>query len=264
MCSEHRQGRLPSCLSSRSPDLSYNHFLSFQTQFLWDTLQAQQPGPLMTIIPLSFPRGTAWPSGQPSAHKHSTRAQLQAGQHPALETLLVRGQSIPFQEQHTVQCSPQPQDRGYPWSQAAEPAAVTQPCTKIRGRPMSAWQLSAARNKAEGCECVLSHFGSAFACFACRAMGRHGSSDMLRWEKQEGWMELFRGSGGGGGGAVHVPQSQAPCREQQAAAVRVSTPLSVLLQVTSDGRSACAVLTLARWDAWPVQARPWGMAASAV
>lgn len=149
-----------------------------QTQFLWDTLQAQQPGPLMTIIPLSFPRGTAWPSGQPSAHKHSTRAQLQAGQHPALETLLVRGQSIPFQEQHTVQCSPQPQDRGYPWSQAAEPAAVTQPCTKIRGRPMSAWQLSAARNKAEGCDirrplCLCSAHPGSLGCLARagKAMG---------------------------------------------------------------------------------------------
>uniref|UniRef100_A0A8C9EUF0 Tubulin tyrosine ligase like 6 n=1 Tax=Pavo cristatus TaxID=9049 RepID=A0A8C9EUF0_PAVCR len=123
-----------------------------QTQFLWDTLQARQPAPLVTIIPLSFPRGTVWPSGQPSAHKHSTRAQLLAGQHPALGTLLVRGQSIPFQEQHAVQCSPQPQGRGYPWSRAAEPAAVTQPCTKTRGRPMSAWQLSAARTKAEECD----------------------------------------------------------------------------------------------------------------
>ncbi|XP_052528607.1 tubulin polyglutamylase TTLL13-like isoform X5 [Tympanuchus pallidicinctus] len=122
-----------------------------QTQFLWDAPQAQQPAPLMTIIPLSFPRGTVWPSGRPCARKHSTRAQLLAGQHPAPGTLLVRGQSIPFREQHTVQCSAQPQDRGNSWSRAAEPAAATQPCTKTR-RPMSAWQLSAARNEAEGCD----------------------------------------------------------------------------------------------------------------
>ncbi|XP_031443823.1 tubulin polyglutamylase TTLL6 isoform X2 [Phasianus colchicus] len=120
-----------------------------QTQFLWNTLQARQPAPLMSIIPLSFPRGTVWPSGQPSAHRHSTRAQLLAGQHPALGTLLVRGQSIPFREQHTVQCSTQPRNRGYSWRRAAEPTAATQPFTKTRGRPMSAWQLSAA--KAEGC-----------------------------------------------------------------------------------------------------------------
>ncbi|XP_042685555.1 tubulin polyglutamylase TTLL6 isoform X3 [Centrocercus urophasianus] len=123
-----------------------------QTQFLWDAPQAQQPAPLMTIIPLSFPRGTVWPSGRPCARNHSTGAQLLAGQHPAPGMLLVRGQSIPFREQHTVQCSAQPQDRGNSWSRAAEPAAATQPCTKTGGRPMSAWQLSAARNEAEGCD----------------------------------------------------------------------------------------------------------------
>ncbi|XP_021262356.1 tubulin polyglutamylase TTLL6 isoform X3 [Numida meleagris] len=123
-----------------------------QTQFLWDTLQAQHPAPLMTVVPLSIPRGTAWPSGQPSALKHSTKAQLLAGQHPALGTLLVRGHSIPCQEQHAAQRGPRPQDRGYPWSRAAEPAAVTQPCAKTRGTPASTWQLAVARNKVEQCD----------------------------------------------------------------------------------------------------------------
>lgn len=187
MCSEHQHGRLFLPVSHQgSPELSYNRFLSFQTQFLWDAPQAQQPAPLMTIIPLSFPRGTVWPSGRPCARKHSTRVQLLAGQHPAPGTLLVRGQSIPFREQHTVQCSAQPQDRGNSWSRAAEPAAATQPCTKTRGRPMSAWQLSAARNKAEGCEC--DYLTLVLPSCALRAEPcRHGSSD---------------GEAGGLGGAV--------------------------------------------------------------
>ncbi|XP_015728848.1 tubulin polyglutamylase TTLL6 isoform X2 [Coturnix japonica] len=123
-----------------------------QTQFLWDTLQVRQPAPLMSIVPLSLPRGTVWPSGQPSAHKHSTRAQLLPAQHPALGPLSVRGQSILSQQQQALRRSPQPQDRGYPWSRAVVPAAMTQSCTKSRGRLMSAWQLSAARSKVEGCD----------------------------------------------------------------------------------------------------------------
>ncbi|XP_065590216.1 tubulin polyglutamylase TTLL13 isoform X1 [Cyrtonyx montezumae] len=198
-----------------------------QTPFLFGS-QARQPTPFMSIVPLSFSRDMVWPSGQLSAHEHSTRAQLLDCRRPAPSTLLVRGQSIPCREQHTVQCSSQPRDWGCPWSRAAEPAAVTQPCAKTTGRLTSTWQPSAGGIRERGCECTLFHFGSAF----CALRAVPGQTWQL-------WM-CWGGRGGGLGGAAPRPGAPRPSTPRTAGCHCAGAHAGVCAPAGDIGRPLCA------------------------
>ncbi|KAM9275351.1 tubulin polyglutamylase TTLL13 [Morus bassanus] len=126
-----------------------------QPQFLWDVLGGQKTHCLMTLIPHSLLGSPVWPSGQRFVHNPRTKAELPAslGSDPAAAgTLSVRGQSIPYREQHVVQQGLQAQDAGWPHGQAAVTAAVPQPCTEPRGLQVRGQRLPGAGNKAEGCE----------------------------------------------------------------------------------------------------------------
>lgn len=117
----------------------------------------------MTLIPCSLLGGPVQPSGQRFVHNPRGNAELLAspGSDPAaVGTLLVRGRSIPYHEQHKVQRGLRAQNMGWLHGQAAGMAAAPQPCTEPKGLQVRGQRLPGAGNKAEGCEYALPSFGS--------------------------------------------------------------------------------------------------------
>ena len=152
----------------------------------------------MTLIPLSLPGGSVRPSGRRFIHNPRAEAQLPAspGSDPAaVGTLSVRGQSIPYREQHKVRQGLRARDPRWLRGQAARTAAVTQPCTEPKGLQVRGQRLPGAGNKAEGREYTLPSFGSEClhrggssrrAGAAGRCLGAADVPGLAR----VGWMEL--------------------------------------------------------------------------
>ncbi|XP_042659878.1 tubulin polyglutamylase TTLL6 isoform X2 [Tyto alba] len=133
-----------------------------QPQFVWDVLRDQEAQRLMTPIPSSLLGGPVRPSGRRFTRKPAANAELPAGlgsDPAAAGTLSVRGQGIPYREQHKVRQSLRAQDGGWLWGRAAR----TQPCPEPGGLQVRGRRLPGAGHKAAGC-CeagrLSSHAGS--------------------------------------------------------------------------------------------------------
>ncbi|XP_010116464.1 PREDICTED: tubulin polyglutamylase TTLL6, partial [Chlamydotis macqueenii] len=135
-----------------------------QPQLLWDALGGQDTHPFMTLIPLSLLGRRVRPWGQQFVHnpRASTEQPASLGSDPAAAgTLSVRGQSIPYREQHKVQHSLRARDAGWLRVQAAGTAAVTQPCTELKELQARGQRLP---GEAEGREYALPSFSSECLC----------------------------------------------------------------------------------------------------
>ncbi|XP_009468462.1 PREDICTED: guanosine-3',5'-bis(diphosphate) 3'-pyrophosphohydrolase MESH1 [Nipponia nippon] len=118
----------------------------------------------MTLVPCSLRGGPLRPRGRRLVHNPRANAELPAGpgwDPAAAGTLSVRGQSIPYREQHKARRGLRAQNAGWLRSQAAGTAAVPQPCAEPTGLQASGQRLPGAGSKAEGCEYALPSFGSA-------------------------------------------------------------------------------------------------------
>ncbi|XP_062439849.1 tubulin polyglutamylase TTLL13 isoform X4 [Rhea pennata] len=118
-----------------------------QPQFVQHTFRGQEACSLMTLLPLSFLRGTVQAPGQHIIRKSTSKAQLPASQSfdpTSLGSLSVQGQSVPYHEHYKMQHCLQPQNMSWLRSQAAQTAGVTNPCSKTKLLQVRGQQFSGA------------------------------------------------------------------------------------------------------------------------
>ncbi|XP_064932979.1 tubulin polyglutamylase TTLL13 isoform X3 [Columba livia] len=121
-----------------------------KSQFPWGALGGQDTHCLMTLIPFSLLGGPVQPSAQRFTHNPQAKVQPPASSGPAASTLSVRGQRIPYHEQHMVR--QRVQSTGRLRGPAAGMAAVPQPCSGPAELQARGQCLPGTGTKAEGYE----------------------------------------------------------------------------------------------------------------
>lgn len=107
----------------------------------------------MTLIPFSLLGSLVRPSAQRFVHNPRAEAQPPPSSGPATSTLSVRGQRIPYHEQHTAR--QRARSTGGLRGPAAGMAAIPQPCSGPVELQARGQCLPGTGTKAEGCEYKL-------------------------------------------------------------------------------------------------------------